>query len=103
MHQVIELYNLCVDLFDYLENGKGRYYMMYFAGHLDDVVQLYYRWPIKNIVQMWVKSALNNHSNETFKKFGILLNEALNGDCTKSDPTLQDILCKISKACNQLD
>jgi hypothetical protein len=103
MRRVIELYNLCVDLFDYLENGKGRYYMMYFAGHLDDVVRLYYKWPVKNIAQLWVKSALNTQSNDILKKFGILLNEALNGDCVKSDPILQNILYQISKTCNQLD
>jgi len=103
MRQVIELYKLCVDLLDYLENGKGRYYMMYFAGHLEDVVGLYHKWSAKDIAQLWAKSALNNQSNNTLKKFGVLLNEALNGDCTKSDPALQDILCKINKTCNQLD
>ncbi len=103
MREIIDLYNLCVNLFDYLEHGKGRYHMMSFAGHLDDVVSLYYKWPIKKIAQLWIKSALNMHNNDTFNKFGILLSEAINGDCTKSDPALQNILCQINKTCNQLD
>jgi hypothetical protein len=100
MKEIIELYNLCTNLFDYLDNGKGRYHIMSFAGHLDDVVRLYYKWPIKNIAQLWIKSALNAHDNDVLKKFGILLNEAINGDCTKSDPNLQNILCQISGLLN---
>ncbi len=103
MKEIIELYNLCTNLFDYLEQGKGRYYMMYLAGHLDDVVQLYYKWPIKNIAQIWIKSALSINNNDTLNNFGILLNAAINGDCTKSDPTLQNILCQINRTCNQSD
>jgi hypothetical protein len=101
MKEIIELYNLCANLFDYLDQGKGRYHMMSFAGHLDDVVHLYYKWPVKNIAQLWIKSALNPHNNDILKKFGILLNEAINGDCTKSDLTLQNILCQINRTCNQ--
>ena len=100
MKEIIDLYNLCVNLFDYLERGKGRYYMMSFAGHLEDVVGLYYKWPVKNVAQIWVKSAINMHSDDTINKFGILLNEAINGDCTKSDPILQNILCQISGLLN---
>ena len=103
MKEIIDLYNLCVNLFDYLEHGKGRYHMMSFVGHLDDVIRLYYKWPVKNIAQLWVKNALNSHNTDTINKFGILLNEAINGDCTKSDPILQNILCQINKTCNQSD
>ncbi len=77
--------------------------MTSFAGHLDDVTQLYYKWPVKNIAQVWIKNALNKHNDDTLNKFGILLNEAINGDCTKSDPILQNILCQINKTCNQFD
>jgi hypothetical protein len=76
---------------------------MAFAGHLDDVIRLYYKWPVKKIAQLWVKNALNDYNNDTINKFGILLNEAINGDCTKSDPDLRNILCQINKTCNQLD
>ncbi len=103
MRGVIDLYNLCADLFDYLDRGKGRYHMMSFAGHLDDVMRLYYKWPVKNIAQLWIKNAIDSHNNDTLNKFGILLNEAINNDCTKSDPALQNILCQINKTCNQLD
>ena len=103
MKEIIDLYNLCANLFDYLEHGKGRYYMMSFAGHLDDVVRLYYKWPVKNIAQLWVKHALNIYNNDTLNKFGILLNDAINGDCSKSDPNLQNILCQINRTCNQSD
>ena len=100
MKEIMELYNLCTNLFDYLDQGKGRYYMMSFAGHIDDVVSLYYKWPIKNIAQIWIKSALSINDNDTLNKFGIILNEAINGDCTKSDPILQNILCQISGLLN---
>jgi hypothetical protein len=103
MKKIIELYNLCTNLFDCLDQGKGRYYMMSFAGHIDDVVRLYYNWSAKNVAQLWVKSALNTYNNDTLKKFGILLNEAINGDCSKSDPILQNILFQINKTCNQSD
>jgi hypothetical protein len=103
MKEIIELYNLSTNLFDFLDQGKGRYHMMSFAGHLDDVVRLYYKWPVKNIAYLWIRNALSNHANDTLNKFGILLNEAINGDCTKSDPILQNILCQINKICNQSD
>jgi hypothetical protein len=76
---------------------------MSFAGHLDDVVRLYYKWPVKKIAQLWVKNALNNYNNDTLNKFGTLLNEAINGDCTKSDPNLENILCQINNTCNYFD
>lgn len=103
MRPIIDLYNLCANLFDYLDHGKGRYHIMAFVGHLDDVIRLYYKWPVKKIAQLWVKNALNDYNNDTINKFGILLNEAINGDCTKSDPDLRNILCQINKTCNQLD
>ena len=33
MRGIIDLYNLCANLFEYLDHGKGRYHMMSFAGH----------------------------------------------------------------------
>ncbi len=102
MQQLIELYNTCLSLFEYLSPNKGRYNMMSLVGTLDDVVSLYRYWSLRDIAQTWAKSAISFYENETIRKFGLLIQDALNNDCNKTDPVLTHILCKINAICNQL-
>lgn len=99
---MIELYEACVCLFEYLTPSKGRYHMMSFVGTIDDVMSLYNHWAPRDIAQTWAKNALNFYENETIRKFGLLIQDALNKDCNKIDPALTKILCKINTICNQL-
>ncbi len=102
MQQLIELYNACLSLFEYLSPGKGRYNMMSLVGTIEDVVSLYERWSPRDVAQTWAKNAINFYENETIRKFGLLVQDALNNDCNKTDPKLTNILCKINNICNQL-